>query len=69
MLDRSAGFTSAAGQKAEMTAGAALFTRLKALGIDYVFCNSGTDFPPIIEGLAEAMAKDVEAAGGGRHPA
>jgi acetolactate synthase I/II/III large subunit len=45
---------------AEMTAGAALFTRLKALGVDYVFCNSGTDFPPIIEGLAEAAAKDVD---------
>ncbi|MDF1599896.1 thiamine pyrophosphate-requiring protein [Mesorhizobium sp. YIM 152430] len=42
-----------------MTAGAALFTRLKALGVDYVFCNSGTDFPPIIEGLAEASAKDI----------
>src|SRR5690606_10865907 len=25
----------------------------------YVFCNSGTDFPPIIEGLAEAAAQDV----------
>ncbi|MEX0955511.1 MAG: thiamine pyrophosphate-requiring protein [Rhizobiaceae bacterium] len=43
----------------DVTAGAALFTRLKALGVDYVFCNSGTDFPPIIEGLAEAAAKDV----------
>src|SRR5690606_38374663 len=43
----------------QMTAGAALFTRLKALGVDYVFCNSGTDFPPIIEGLAEAAARDV----------
>jgi acetolactate synthase-1/2/3 large subunit len=45
-------------QASEMTAGAAMFTRLKALGVDYVFCNSGTDFPPIIEGLAEASAKD-----------
>lgn len=43
----------------EMTAGAALFSRLKALGIDYVFCNSGTDFPPIIEGLAEAAARNI----------
>ncbi len=40
----------------EMTAGGAIFARLKALGVDYVFCNSGTDFPPIIEGLAEAAA-------------
>ena len=55
MLDRSAGIDGST----EVTAGAALFTRLKALGVDYVFCNSGTDFPPIIEGLAEAAAKDV----------
>ena len=60
MLERSgtrAGQGSAA--TARMTAGAALFGRLKALGVDYVFCNSGTDFPPIIEGLAEASAKNV----------
>jgi acetolactate synthase I/II/III large subunit len=47
------------GSRETMTAGGAIFTRLKALGIDYVFCNSGTDFPPIIEGLAEAKAKDI----------
>lgn len=40
-----------------MTAGAALFARMGALGVDYVFCNSGTDFPPIIEGLAVAHAR------------
>ena len=39
-----------------MTAGGAIFPRLGALGVDYVFANSGTDFPPIIEGLAEAGA-------------
>ncbi|WP_281173297.1 thiamine pyrophosphate-requiring protein [Cucumibacter marinus] len=44
---------------ATITAGAAMFARLKSIGIDYVFCNSGTDFPPLIEGLAEAAAKDV----------
>jgi len=44
----------------DITAGGAIFTRLKALGVDYVFANSGTDFPPIIEGLAEAAAKDIE---------
>jgi acetolactate synthase I/II/III large subunit len=43
-----------------LTAGAAIFTRLKALGVDYVFANSGTDFPPIIEGLAEAAAKKID---------
>lgn len=45
--------------KASMTAGGVIFTHLKTLGIDYVFANSGTDFPPIIEGLAEANAKDI----------
>ncbi|MEO1091046.1 MAG: thiamine pyrophosphate-requiring protein [Pseudomonadota bacterium] len=40
----------------QVTAGAALFLRLRALGVDMVFCNAGTDFPPIIEGLAEATA-------------
>ena len=44
----------------KITAGGALFTRLKALGVDYVFANSGTDFPPVIEGLAEAQAKDID---------
>jgi acetolactate synthase-1/2/3 large subunit len=36
-----------------VTAGAAIFRRLHQLGVDHVFVNSGTDFPPIIEGLAE----------------
>lgn len=44
---------------ASMTAGGAVFARLKALGVDVVFANSGTDFPPIIEGLAEARANGV----------
>lgn len=43
----------------QLTAGGALLARLKAIGVDYIFANSGTDFPPIIEGLAEAAAKDV----------
>jgi acetolactate synthase I/II/III large subunit len=42
-----------------ITAGGAILARLKALGVDYIFANSGTDFPPIIEGLAEAAAKDI----------
>lgn len=50
----------AAREKTTVTAGGAIFGRLKALGVDYVFCNSGTDFPPIIEGLAEAAAKDID---------
>lgn len=48
-----------ASKSAEMTAGGALLARLKAIGVDYIFANSGTDFPPIIEGLAEAEAKQV----------
>jgi acetolactate synthase-1/2/3 large subunit len=39
-----------------VTAGGAVFRRLHRLGIDHVFVNSGTDFPPIIEGLAEGEA-------------
>jgi len=37
-----------------LTAGGAMFGKLRALGVEYVFTNSGTDFPPIIEGLIEA---------------
>lgn len=43
----------------ELTSGGAVFARLHKLGIDVVFANSGTDFPPIIEGLAEADAHEV----------
>lgn len=42
------------GASKQITAGEAIFPRLQALGVDYVFVNSGTDFPPIIEGLAKA---------------
>ena len=37
-----------------ITSGGAVFRRLRQLGVDVVLVNSGTDFPPIIEGLAEA---------------
>ena len=43
-----------------MTAGGALLAQLKRIGVDYVCANSGTDFPPIIEGLAEAAANDID---------
>jgi acetolactate synthase-1/2/3 large subunit len=43
-----------------VTAGGAIFGKLKALGVDYVFANSGTDFPPIIEGLIEAREKGID---------
>ncbi len=45
---------------ATLTSGGALLSRMKALGIEYIFANSGTDFPPVIEGLAEAEAKDID---------
>lgn len=43
----------------QMTSGAALLSRMATLGIDYIFANSGTDFPPVIEGLSEAEAKSI----------
>lgn len=43
----------------ELTAGGGIFSKLKMLGVDYVFCNSGTDFPPIIEGLAQAARDGI----------
>ncbi len=43
-----------------VTAGGAIFGKLKALGVEYVFANSGTDFPPIIEGLIEALEKGID---------
>ncbi len=47
-------------KKQTVTAGGALFGKLKALGVDYVFANSGTDFPPVIEGLIEASHMGIE---------
>src|SRR5262249_25740529 len=43
-----------------VTAGGAVFRRLRRLGVDVVLVNSGTDFPPIIEGLAEAEASGAD---------
>lgn len=43
-----------------ITAGGAIFRRLRQLGVDVVLVNSGTDFPPIIEGLAEAETHGVD---------
>ncbi len=42
------------------TAAGAMLMRLKAIGVDYVFANSGTDFPPIIEGAAQAVHNGIE---------
>ena len=35
-----------------MTGAEAFLAALKAAGVDWVFCNPGTDFPPVIEALA-----------------
>ena len=43
-----------------ISAGGAIFGKMKALGIEYVFVNSGTDFPPIIEGLVSASHEGIE---------
>jgi acetolactate synthase-1/2/3 large subunit len=42
------------------TAAAVLLARLKKLGVDYVFANAGTDFPPLIEALAAAAESGLE---------
>ena len=42
------------------TVAEALLTRLRARGVDYLFANGGTDFAPVIEGLARAGAAGVE---------
>ena len=42
-----------------ITAGGAVLTRLQRLGVEWVFVNSGTDFPPVIEGMAQAVALDL----------
>lgn len=47
-----------AGDTPAPSAGRALFERLGQLGVEVVFVNSGTDFPPVVEGLAEAAAHE-----------
>lgn len=42
-----------------ITAAGALLTRLHRVGVEYIFANSGTDFPPIIEALADATARQM----------
>ncbi|MCY4541464.1 MAG: thiamine pyrophosphate-requiring protein [Rhodobacteraceae bacterium] len=44
----------------DLTAGGAILARLQEIGIKHVFVNSGTDFPPIIEGAAAAAAHGQE---------
>jgi acetolactate synthase-1/2/3 large subunit len=42
------------------TVAEALLARLRARGVDYLFANGGTDFAPVIEGLARAGAAGAE---------
>ncbi|MCV0427396.1 MAG: thiamine pyrophosphate-requiring protein [Roseibium sp.] len=51
---------SKSADQSALSAGGAIFGKMKALGIDYVFVNSGTDFPPIIEGLVSASHEGIE---------
>ena len=39
--------------------GEAYLALLKARGIDYIFANGGTDFAPIVEGMARARQKGI----------
>jgi acetolactate synthase-1/2/3 large subunit len=43
-----------------ISSGGTIFRRLRQLGVDVVLVNSGTDFPPIIEGLAEAATNGTD---------
>jgi acetolactate synthase-1/2/3 large subunit len=42
------------------TVAEALLARLRARGVDYLFANGGTDFAPLIEGLAQGAAAGAE---------
>ena len=46
-----------------LIAGGALLHRLRQLGFENVFVNSGTDFPPIVEGLLEARERNLDLPG------
>lgn len=47
------------GKKAPANGAEAVLTALKANGIDYLFANAGTDFPPIIEALSKLAPEQV----------
>ena len=42
-----------------ITVAEALLARLRTRGVDYLFANGGTDFAPVIEGMARAGAAGV----------
>ena len=37
-----------------------MLLRLRQLGFEHVFVNSGTDFPPVVEGLLEARERNLD---------
>ena len=46
----------AATQASTRSAAEVLLRRMKSLGVDYLFGNAGTDFPPLIEAFAQSSA-------------
>ena len=41
-------------------AGEVFLRALAEHGVDYFFCNPGTDFPPIVEGFSRARGRNVK---------
>ena len=37
-----------------------LLHRLSVLGVDYIFINAGTDYPPMIEGMAKDKSEGIK---------
>jgi acetolactate synthase I/II/III large subunit len=47
-------------KNALITPAETLLHRLTALGVDYIFINSGTDYPPMIEGMAKDKIEGIK---------
>ena len=47
-------------QNPPINAADAMLRRMKQVGVDYLFANGGTDFPPILEAYAQGMQNGVE---------
>lgn len=54
------GLNTVADLRAE-TGAEALLMALRAVGVDYLFANAGTDFPPVIEGMARLGPQAIPA--------
>lgn len=44
-------------QSVEISAAGMILYRLQALGVEYIFINSGTDYPPMMEAYAQAKSE------------